>query len=66
MCESGRRLVLLGLVMALAALVVGGCAPVAATSPPAASDSPATAGPTNFASPEDIMKRYPTMRRQQL
>lgn len=54
--------------IALALLVAAGCAP--AVSPPVSSDPaarpPAAEWPTNFASPQDIMQRYPTMRRQQL
>ena len=60
----------LGMVMALAILVVVGCAPSTATSPPVSSDTadrqPGTATPSNFASPTDLLHRYPTMRRQQL
>lgn len=61
-------LVGLGVGVALALLVAGGCAPV--TSLPAASDTaerPLNTGePSNFASPTDMLQRYPTMRRQQL
>ena len=66
MCDVGERWIL---VTALIALVVAGCAPVTTTSPSVSSDSearPATDGPTNFASPLDMLQRYPTMRRQQL
>jgi hypothetical protein len=58
----------LGAVVALVLLVAGGCAPV--TSLPVSSETaerPATTGePSNFASPTDMLQRYPTMRRQQL
>ena len=64
------NLIGLGMVMALAITVVGGCAPSTAVSPPGSSDTgarpPATETPTNFASPDDLFQRYPTMRRQQL
>lgn len=64
------NLVGLGMVMALAMTVVGGCAPSTVVSPPGPSDTgarpPATETPTNFASPTDLFQRYPTMRRQQL
>jgi hypothetical protein len=57
-----------GIVVAMVALVVGGCGPSVATRPPGASDtsarSPDAASPTNFASPTDILRRYPEMRRQ--
>ena len=60
----------LSMVMVLAILVVAGCAPSTATSPPVSSDTgdrpPGTATPSNFASPTDLLHRYPTMRRQQL
>lgn len=60
MCER-----LLGLSVALAVLAAGGCAPSRATSPPGVSDrSPAPASPGNFASPTDLLHRYPEMRRQ--
>ena len=56
------------MVMALAMLVGGGCAPSTSTSPPVSSDTeqrpPGTETPTNFASPTDLFHRYPTMRRQ--
>jgi len=56
------------MVMALAMLVGGGCAP--STSPPVSSDTgqgpPETETPNNFASPTDLFHRYPTMRRQEL
>ena len=52
-------------VAAVAAVVVAGCAPPAATSPPGVSESP-NAAPSNFAAPTDMLHRYPTMRRQQL
>ena len=59
----------LGMVMALAIVVVG-CAPSTATSPPVSIDAggrpPGTEAPSNFASPTDLLHRYPTMRRQQL
>jgi hypothetical protein len=59
-----------GVVIALVMFVVGGCAVSATTSPPASSDvgsrPPGTEAPTNFASPQDMLQRYPTMRRQQL
>ena len=66
MCEVRRCWIL---VIALIVLVVAGCAPVTTTGPSVSSDSearPATDGPTNFASPLDMLQRYPTMRRQQL
>jgi len=63
MCDLGRRL---AAAVALGALL-GGCAPMPAPAPgDTAVRPPATEGPTNFASPQDIMQRYPTMRRQQL
>ena len=59
----------LGIAMALA-ILVGGCAVSAVTSPPVSSDMadrpPETTAPSNFASPTDLLHRYPTMRRQQL
>ena len=64
------NLIGLGLVLALAVTVAGGCAPSTVVSPPGPSDAgarpPATEAPTNFASPDDMLKRYPSMRRQQL
>jgi hypothetical protein len=67
MFERGGRL---GVVIALAVLVVAGCAPSTTSSPPASSDAgnrqPVGESPGNFASPTDILQRYPTMRRQQL
>ena len=67
MFERGGRL---GVVIALLALVVGGCASPTATSPPASSDTgsrqPVDESPSNFASPTDLFHRYPTMRHQQL
>jgi hypothetical protein len=60
----------LGVVFALVALLVGGCASSTATSAPPSSDTgdrqPATESPSNFASPTDLFHRYPTMRRQEL
>ena len=60
----------LGVVIALVVLVVGGCASSPATSPPSSSDTanrpPADESPSNFASPTDLLHRYPTMRRQKL
>ena len=54
-------------VLALALLLVGGCAPSGAISRQGSSTgSPGTDGPTNFAHPDDMIKRYPTMRRQDL
>ena len=65
MFERGARL---GLTVALVAVIAGGCA--STTGPAVSSDagprSPATEGPTNFASPTDMLHRYPTMRRQDL
>ena len=56
------------MVMALAILVGGGCAPSTGTSPAVSSDTghrpPETETPSNFASPTDLFHRYPTMRRQ--
>jgi hypothetical protein len=67
MFERGGRL---GVVIALVALVVGGCALSTATSPEPSSDTgnrpPAAESPSNFASPTDLFHRYPTMRRQEL
>lgn len=64
MCE---RLLGLSVALALAAVAVGGCAPVTATSPPGVSDvGDRPTAPSNFASPTDILHRYPTMRRQEL
>ena len=64
------NLVGLGMVMALAILVGGGCAPSTGTSPPVSSDTghrpPGTETPSNFASPTDLFHRYPTMRHQDL
>jgi hypothetical protein len=64
------NLVGLGMAMALVILVVGGCAPSTATSPPGSSVTgdrpPATETPSGFASPTDLLHRYPEMRRQQL
>jgi hypothetical protein len=64
MFEFGKRL---GVVVAMSA-VVGGCAPSMATTPlGATADRPPSAdGPTNFAHPQDMIQRYPTMRRQDL
>ena len=60
----------LGVVIALLALVAGGCASSTATSPAPSTDAgdrqPATESPSNFASPTDLFHRYPTMRRQEL
>jgi outer membrane lipoprotein-sorting protein len=64
MCDVGRRWIL---VIALIVLFVTGCA--TAGSPPVPSDAgahPAAETTTNFASPTDMLQRYPTMRRQQL
>jgi hypothetical protein len=59
----------LAAVVALVALVAG-CASATAASPPVSSDTGArpsgTEGPSNFASPTDLLHRYPTMRRQDL
>ena len=67
MFERGGRL---GVVIALAVLVVAGCASPTVSSPPASSDTanrpPAAESPSNFASPTDLFHRYPTMRRQEL
>ena len=67
MFERRRRL---GVVIALAALVGGGCASSTAIDHPPSSDTanrpPATESPSNFASPTDLFHRYPTMRRQEL
>ena len=67
MFETGGRL---GVVIALVALVVGGCASSTSTSPLPSSETgarpPATESPSNFASPTDLLHRYPTMRRQEL
>ena len=67
MFERGGRL---GVVFVLVVFVVGGCASPTATSPPSSSDTanrpPATESPSNFASPTDLLHRYPTMRRQEL
>ncbi len=52
--------------MALALLVVGGCASSTGTSLPVSSEPPGTETPNNFASPTDLFHRYPTMRRQDL
>ena len=53
--------------LAVVALVVGGCAASSrAVSTEPAVRAPATEGPTNFASPTDMLKRYPEMRHQQL
>ena len=58
------------MVIAPVVLVVAGCAPSATISPPASSDTgnrqPAGESPSNFASPTDLLHRYPTMRRQEL
>jgi len=64
MCELGKRL---GAVVALT-VVVGGCASSMATNPAGATaDRPQSAdAPTNFAHPQDMIQRYPTMRRQDL
>ncbi|HMH54090.1 MAG TPA: hypothetical protein VK548_27910 [Candidatus Acidoferrum sp.] len=66
MFEAGRRL---GVVIALAVLAAG-CARAVTTNVPASTSSevrpPAAESPTNFASPTDMLQRYPTMRRQQL
>ena len=62
---AGRSIV----VITLIALVVAGCAPGATISPPVPSDAgppPDIKTPTNFASPTDLLQRYPSMRRQQL
>ena len=63
---SGR----VGVAIALVVFVFGGCAPSTATSPPGSSDAgdrpPGTETPSNFASPTDLLHRYPTMRRQDL
>ena len=65
MFERGARF---GLRVALVAVIAGGCA--STTGPAISSDagarSPATEGPTNFASPTDLIHRYPTMRHQDL
>jgi hypothetical protein len=55
------------LALAVVALVVAGCAasPRAVSTEPAVR-APATEGPTNFASPTDMLQRYPEMRHQQL
>jgi hypothetical protein len=57
-----------GMVMALAILVGGGCAASTGTGPPVPSDTghrpPGTETPTNFASPTDLLHRYPSMRHQ--
>ena len=67
MFELGGRV---GVAIALVVFVFGGCAPSTATSPPVSGDAggrpPGTAAPSNFASPTDLLHRYPTMRRQQL
>jgi hypothetical protein len=52
--------------IALLALAVGGCAPAAAPSAAVQGEAPPVEGPSNFASPTDILHRYPTMRHQQL
>ena len=56
--------------IALIALVIGGCASSTSTSPLPSSDTearPAAAeSPSNFGSPTDLLHRYPTMRRQEL
>ena len=61
----------LGVVISLVVLVVGGgCASSAAISPASKSEArdlpPGAETISNFASPTDILQRYPTMRRQQL
>jgi hypothetical protein len=52
------------------ALVLAGCAPSTTTGgvPPseATERAPAVDPPGGFASPRDLLHRYPTMRRQQL
>jgi len=67
MCEARACLVV---VIALTVLVVAGCAASATSSPPASSDTesrqPVGESPSNFASPTDLLHRYPTMRHQQL
>jgi hypothetical protein len=60
----------LGVAIALVVLVVGGCASSAAISPASPSEArdrpPGAETISNFASPTDILQRYPAMRRQQL
>jgi hypothetical protein len=65
MFERGARL---GLSVALLAFVAGGCAPTtnSAISSDAGARSPGAEGTTNFASPTDMIQRYPMMRRQDL
>ena len=59
-----------GVVIALIALAIGGCASATSTIPLPSSETgarpPATESPSNFASPTDLLHRYPTMRRQEL
>ena len=58
------------MVIAMIALAIGGCASSMATSPLPSSEMGArrlaTESPSDFASPTDLLHRYPTMRRQEL